>query len=371
MNLQASNKFLPIPKSNRGSISSYAGLNLGKKPWAEQHSGDNSNCAPDVFIEKSNNFYHSLILFLGSYPKSRFRKDSTLSLANVLTRTPNSNNVYPRLELNKIIYSLNNYPNGWPKSGSTFYGNEQSILSHALSTNYNLATHDLDKEDTRLRTQTRIAFADEVIYDSLHQKGTEAFLYAFPEESYFLQKERTAPEPLLNTLVGLRNPTAGGAPWEVSPLKMAEFYARLATQKNITAQIAPKNKKYQTLQADSSWNGKYSDFLKNVIFRGMKKVIITGTAADLARTMAMRNGIYKGYHLYAKTGTIGNEGARFQSKRLALIISKVDLEKEGSSDQVYILYLSGQAINTANNEVYRKIIDAVIESEDFKKYMNP
>ncbi len=367
LQLLPSNLFTIKSNDTKPSINAYAGLNLGKINWQDQH-GDNAPTNFNDYISKSNNFYNSLFLFLGAYSKNSFKKDSTYSLSKVLAKKA-TNNTYPNVKWNNETYTLPDFKSGmWPLSNPNaahYFGNEESILGNGLAKNFNLLVNDADKSDLNIRTNRRVSFADTLIFDTLKKLGLLTNFWAFPEESYFLQKDRTHKEPVQNFLMGMMNPTAGGAPMEISPIKMVEMYTRLATQTNCIATVGKATKSQPINFADASWkNNSFDNFLKQNVFKGMQNVLVNGTGKSLFGGKSS----YKGYYFYAKTGTI-NDGALYQSKRLALIISKNDLTKTNTNNKVYTLFFAGQEIEKADDIAYRALIDMVLASETFKIYM--
>jgi hypothetical protein len=367
MILQPSSQFETKATKKKLAIYNYAGLKLGEMGWADQH-GDNVLTDFNTYLYKSNNFYNSLFLFLGAYPKSAFKKDSTYNLAYVLNHKATLN-TYPNIVIGKTVYTLPQFKsNTWPKSNAMtkhYFGNEDGILANALAKKYNLLVGDADKTDFNIRTRSRVAFGDAFIYDTLKKNGALNYLWAFPEESYFLQKDRVADDPVENFLFGVMNPTAGGAPMEISPLKMVEMYSRLAMQTNVIASVSKPSQPTPLVLGDKTWAAdSYSDFLKKYIFTSMQQVLTIGTARNLFNGKSN----YNGYYFYAKTGTI-NDGSKFQSKRLALIISKNDLTKNLTNNKIYSVFITGHDIDKADEADYKTIIDAILNSNTFKSYM--
>lgn len=365
LNLQQGSGFKTNSKG-KNSTMSYAGYKLSKEGWPEQHAGDNSNCGILEYISKSNNFYHSLIMFLGSYDRDNFGKEKP-DLVNVLSKT---NSGYPAMLYNGETYFFHAYNTGkWPK-GSTvkkiYFGNKESLLAKGLETKFNLYTS--SPENSTSRTSKRVDFADTIIHGRASSLQTSNYVWSYPEESYFLQEEREANDPSLNFLSGLKNPTAGGSPMEISPLKMLEMYGRLFTMRQYEPKMIPGNQLTDTISVGvhSYWNteSEYYDFLKKYIYTGMKNVLTSGTLRALFST----HNTYNNYHFYAKTGTIG-EGGKYDSKRLALIISKEDLISKGPDNKIYVLYFTGHNIDNNDYNLYRFVIDEIMSSASFKEYM--
>ncbi len=373
MKLLRSNRFRPNRKG-KSAVFSYAGLPLNKKGlgWPEQHGGDNADCDVINFISKSNNFYHSLLVFLGSYAQDDFKTENgAYSLRNLYSSDESKGNYYPKVTFDGTQYGFKSIRSGgWPSSANdnTYFGNEQSILSAGFAKKYNLITKDIDKNDYSIKTKKRVNFADTDIFDTMKRSSVASYIWSFPEESYFLQKERRASNKVDNLLFGLKNPTAGGAPYELSPVKMVELFGRMFTQKNYVPTLRQSISVRSIQYADASWKlNEYEIFLKNFVYKGMADIFKRGTLRGLGGKFGGSN-TYRGYHIYGKTGTTG-QGGKYDSKRLAIVISKENLEVSGPSDKIYVVYIAAQEINDTRYDVYKDIIDIIMDSQSFNTYM--
>src|SRR5690606_18251385 len=96
-----------------GDRDNFAGLKL-IKPWKnDEHYFATMNMP--AFIAHSSNYYHALILFLGSYSKSDYYADNGYSLHNVLTNTAGKNNSFPILNYRgRLHYFKNIQTKNWP-----------------------------------------------------------------------------------------------------------------------------------------------------------------------------------------------------------------------------------------------------------------
>ena len=372
LKLSQSNKFDIKYKEKKPAVYHYAGFNLKKKGWLDV-DGDNVDCDLKTYIAKSNNFYHSLVMFLGSYPKDSF-KDSVgnYSLKNILIpQLYDSANYFPLLNYAGGKFLLPNYKGGnWPKTSEDskqHFGSDKSILAKGLATQYNLLVNDQNKNDFTIKSNTKVSFAERLIYDTMQRKQIGSYLWSFPEESYFIQKQRSFADPAANFNLGLKTPTSGGTPIEITPIKMVELYGRLFTQTNYN----PKVTRIETvgkfsIDADSIG---YINFLKANVFEGMKQLFTIGTLTAFKAELKIPANVYKNYFLYAKTGTIKEASGKQNSKKLALVISKYDMVTYGPNNKIFVIYINAENIGEANYTIYKNVLDNVIESDSFKTYM--
>ena len=358
-------------------IENYAGLDLGKNGWKiEGYQNNPANLRN--YISQSSNLYHSLVMFLGSYTKEQFGiRDH--SFKNILTTNPGPSGKFPLIGINGekgnfFLPAIEKWPGTFltlpENTKPTYFGNTQSLLAQGLQNNFGLLVEEINKFGL---TNQKSNFAVS-LPDSLAGKST----WSFPEESYFLQSARTAINQRENFIMGLQNPTLGGTPYQVSPFKMMEMYGRYASlnnrfrasiDKTITDSLAHWN------FDPATWNtlDNYKQLLENQLSGGMADVLTNGTG----KLLNQKSDRYKGYYLYAKTGTIDGDTKQDNSKRFALIISKEPLHTQnGQTPKFYIVFFSiGNAYREMAGdkqwfwEFYKKILDQITESESFKTYM--
>jgi hypothetical protein len=329
---------IKLDYKNVGNQSSYAGLRLAK-PWEADGADSYDGQGMSDYIRKSSNYYHSIVMFLGSYTKADFMDSANqASVKNIVTTNADAKNIFPKITVDGNIYSLPNYNNGkgnWPlsdksKTSKSYFANENSILANGLEINAGLACKDKDKQDHSVLSNARTNFTDSTMYALLNKNKSTSFIWGFPEESAFAQQNRhyinskTTNEINENFNLGLKTATLGGYPYQLSAYKMLEMYNALFTQnKNYELHIIPKQIKKAAWMVDSTWQpNEYNAFLANNIFKGMADVITSGTATALNKLKAQ----HPTYYFYAKTGTI-NEGGSLQSnsRRLIVCIANKDL----------------------------------------------
>jgi hypothetical protein len=360
-------------------VNNYAGLKLAI-PW-KNVDGESGMYDMPRYIEKSSNYFHSVMMFLGAYPKNAFA-DSTgkFSLKNILMANATSGTT-PALEMQGTKYYLPNYSAGkgnWPRSGTTkgnsYFANPLGIMACGLEINANLATTDKDKRDRTPFNTARANFTDSTFYNLLSANKSASFLWSFPGQGAFLQQARhfvtnkKQNEIQENFLFGLQTPTLGGTPYTLNAHKMLDMYASLFTQnRNYRSHIISKKFDYKEWFTDSSWTGnEYKQFLAQNIFTGMHKVVESGTARNL-------NGIAEnGYFIYAKTGTI-NDGDARSSRRLVVSITNKDVtqsENIGPQTKVYTMYFMTDGTGDFDWNLLRQIIIRAQQSSSFKNYFN-
>jgi cell division protein FtsI/penicillin-binding protein 2 len=173
-----------------------------------------------------------------------------------------------------------------------------------------------------------------------------------------------------NFNLGLKTPTLGGYPYQITPLKMLEMYNALFTQnRNYHAGIAKQTSAFLPWQADSSWQGtSFTGFLCNNIFEGMRRVITSGTATQLNGLRASFPDLY----FYAKTGTINEESSgAASSRRLILTITDKDMTKTENINhtaKVYSIYFVIDNNRDFDWNLLTDIAQTCIHSRTFKNY---
>jgi len=343
-------------------IERYAGKNLPTKSGRWREPTYNNNYADlNLYLAKSHNLYHSLIIFLGSYNKSDF--ENTNSLIDVL-KIPTIPNDFPLLTLgSSITYTLKDPP-FWPKNNQgLFFGNNNSMLASGLYENLALATN---SDTSTGQLIGKIKFTQQK--SDILKHG----LWAFPEKSFFNQQERT-----IDFQHAIQMTTLGGGIFRLTPIHTIEMYGKMFNyDRNFTVSIDDSIKNPEPWSnVDEEWMGRYKeDFLKPQVFKGMENVITSGTAKYLAKLRTL----YPNFDFYAKTGTIG-ASIGDNSKRLIVVISrKGDL----SGTKNYYIYFTVQNAYREDRRSHKAIhktwfeqpiidcIEKIIQSESFKNYIS-
>lgn len=363
-----------------GDKKSYAGFSL-LKDWKNDDHFHGASMNAVSYLESSSNFYHSIIMFLSAYEKSAFEKNGQYALQNLLEQNAERKNIFPKLQMQGISYRLPSYngkKSNWPRSreidvDNKYFSNENSLLSNGLEWNANLRINDKDKNDNMPTSSAHEPFSDSLLYSLLDKKSSSAYLWSFPEVSYFLQSQRAFSEIHQNINLGLKTPTLGGYPYTISPYKMLEMYGSLFSQNRLFALSISSNKnKHQDWRIDDTWKDKnqYYQFLASQVFTGMKQVVFgsSGTAGKL-------NGIQGNYFIYAKTGTINEEqSGKKSSRRLMVVISDKDLTKAENIGKAKLFYWYFTIENTGDFSplwsVEKLIIAETMQTDRFKNYFN-
>lgn len=368
----------------QAEYNNYGGFKL-RRPWENDDHYRAGLLGVDKFIEVSSNFYQSAMIFLGSYPKSAFVQNNTVSLKNVLSGQAGANNSYPVFEFNGGVYYLPNYNNRkgrWPetnyeaKKKKSYFGNEQSVLATGLEHNLQLPTSDMDENGYARNSYARVNIADSILYKMLARNQGSNFLWSFPEQSSFLQGQRAFADPEQNFNLGLKTATLGGYPYQMSPYMMLQMYTSLFTQnRNMNLHVLPIRGAFQPWQADSTWQGNsaFNQFLAASVFKGMNDVIYGGSGT--AHGIGGLRGAHPGYYFYAKTGTINEQGSgNKNSRRLIVVISNKDMqavENIGRPDtKVYALYFAVDNNRDFDWTLLNNIINRTMASRSFNQYFN-
>ncbi|KAA5533443.1 hypothetical protein F0919_12955 [Taibaiella lutea] len=360
---------------------SYAGFKL-LKPWENDDHYRAGYMDVSRFLEVSSNFYQSAMIFLGSYPRNAFIKNNKASIRNVLSTQAGNNNTYPLFEVNGLAYHLPNYNNrrgAWPASDEEakhkdFFGNENSLLANGLQTNAGLQTKTVMQKDTLLSSYRKESMLDSMNYSFLSPNKSIYYLWSMPEQSSLLQSQRSFKEPYQNFNIGLKTTTLGGYPYQVSAYKMLEMYLSLFTQnRNFGLSIVENPQRNVAWKVDTTWNGNanFNRFLAANIFKGMNDVIYGawGTAHGIGGLAAA----HPGYFVYAKTGTINEQGSGVRnSRRLVVVITNKNMQQPeniGSKDtKLYALYFAIDNNKDFDWSLLNQILNETMASNSFANY---
>jgi hypothetical protein len=369
--------YLPAPRSDKET---YAGLKLSH-PWKnEEHYVATSQVDIPFYIQESSNYFHSMIMFLGSYKRSSFGSD-TLGLKNILVKNGGNQNEFPALSFQNKSYFLPNYRSGnWPKSSennlsSSFFANENSILANGFNVNANLSTSDNDKLDGSPMNTMKTYFVDSSIENKLRQANANNSIWSLPEASSFPQKMRhyisskKQNEINENFNLGLKTATLGGYPYQITPFKMLSMYNALFTyNKAYSLSIMPQIMAKKNWQIDSLWTmNDYKQFLANNVFEGMMRVVTLGTGKELKSLRQQ----FPQFYFYAKTGTINeSNGLESSSRRLIVSITNKDMRQADNigNAKVYSFYFVVDSHGDFDWSLLRSIITLSMESHSFKRY---
>jgi len=329
----------------------------------EKNNGRISNVVD--YLKYSDNYYHSNVLLLGSYPK----QDPSLLLSKFFAqKNPGNGSHWPYFTYTGKQYWLNGFEN-WPGylNRKADFGTDSSFTAIGLYNNYGICIHDEEKSFDMFRSA----------YDSslfLNAKNKSGFI--LPEYSLFDQRgeqvDHRIPYDLFTSC--FRGHVKGSSQVMIPPTKMLEAYGRLISQsRNYTLTLNPyatAANEFSPFQVDNSilYNS-YLNLIRESVFKGMKEALFTGTAARLG-TM-LKDG--SPYFYYAKTGTTGDDEIKTKSKLLAVIISSKDVTDPDfnfRNNKFFTIYFSSQNGPAKQNEEFQaEIIKLIQQSVVFNKYM--
>ncbi len=322
-----------------------------------------------TYISKSNNLFHSLVIFLGYYTKKEFASAGN-KISGLLLPAGSSND-----PLNFPIINLGSnfqFPKigAWPKEqrSQLYFGDNESLINVGLG-NFGLETN----TDNLLNRQNA-----KENFSALNDTVSRINTWAFPEHSYMLLSKRVNPNNNVkdNFNSALRQTSLGsGGVIDVSPFKMAEMFGKMLLQ-NAGYNLKIDNAKYinNPWRPDQSWNNTYKSFLNDNIFGGMSNALANGTAGNLGKKLQK----YSAYQFYAKTGTIGSADGKEKgdnSKRLAILITKGGVSAASESGKFYVVYFRFDKARKHGNgddqfwKLCDSIIGKIVNSSSFKNYM--
>jgi hypothetical protein len=354
-------------------ITHYGGLALDPKWKLELNNTDIDGLKS--YISQSNNFFHSLIIFLGYYTKKEFAAAGN-KISGLLLPAGSSNDPlnFPIITLGGSDFKFAKLA-AWPKEqrSQLIFGDNESLLNIGLG-NFGLETN---TDNLLNRQNAKENFS--ALSDTVSRNNT----WAFPEHSYMLLSKRVNPKQNVkdNFNSAVRQTSLGsGGVIDVSPFKMAEMFGKMLLQNagyNLKIDVPkPINNPWRP---DPSWNNTYKSFLNDNIFGGMSSALTDGTARSLG--IELRK--YGAYTFYAKTGTIGSADRSEkgdQSKRLAILITKGGIPAASETGKFYVVYFrfdkarkdrKENGEDTEFWELCNEIIGKIVSSSSFKNYMGP
>lgn len=370
--------------------------------------------SPSLYIERSLNLYNSFLIYAGSLTKDEWEdthnyvRGRSYGSGNFLTKNAKANHRFPKISISGNKFFLNK--NSMPRenmtelnSESRIFTNVEGILPRYLNSNYSIPI-DKDSYNYVVKDTSNTFLSNNTIYRQSITLADTSFnidlsdysnsLWAMPEKrrvSFYLEDRLVAGNTNSEfvTAAGLNNPTYGGEPVIMTPIKMAESALRLFSQNvniNYTVNEKEKNKEYLPFSYDDSYSeSEYLKQIQQLIYKSMNKVTYTsiGTASWLGRT---RQTINKDeIHVYAKTGTIGNQdnkdryGGNKNLKAIMIILSRDALHNGEltssrlEENKLFSMYLTFPVVNginysTAMQDHVKHAVKKVIESQSFNNY---
>jgi cell division protein FtsI/penicillin-binding protein 2 len=354
-----------------------------RSPFGDE--GDTGMVNPLYYIRRSSNYYNSILVFMGSYPAD-FYSPARVSSFLQIAPSKDETTMLRRVKEPRFM-SRQEYEEAWPI---------MRIGGRPLA--FNKSPVSVDQTKSLLQLQFEKLFGLSASFKrndktSLYSSISDSIRlsYVYPEPSFLDAKMRTqkgrefAEKTIRQTATGQRKV------WNVSPLMMAQMYARLLPgQAKIKLNIDPNcpHPPYANLQSDSN----NFDEVMNTIYRGMHEVF-TGGTANLVYSNLVINGYLsanpattspnrfpnKHYWIYGKTGTIGKiidkatgRMLRDNDRLLAVVITDHDLtdpELDPDNLHYYVIFMTFYNTPSTYSGLQAEIIKRVMDSDEFKEYM--
>lgn len=326
------------------------------KSLINDEKGDGMWIDNNFYLYKSSNYYNALITYLGHYD------DLKDAQSNIFIVSSNIND-FPRFRTEKggTIYTFRNSPSAV----------SNQLLFDGLTKNFKIPTY-IGNPDT-----LRYEFVDMAYYKKNNleskQRLSSYFSWVYPQESTIYDYEMR--DSVLTPAERLRQYTLGSDPVKVTPMKMAEMYGKLYSQHpDFHATVTPRVLGFKEPWLDRNGNASddFFSFYQKNLFNGMANCVKIGTASNLTHNN-------KGYHFYAKTGTLSLGEGYHDDRMLAVIISNKDLMDDGDNKvkspddyKFMVVYFRFKQLDPGS-EVFWKTVNSVIksilDSNSFKLYM--
>ncbi|MGZ8559736.1 MAG: hypothetical protein ACXWWC_15440, partial [Chitinophagaceae bacterium] len=316
------------------------------------------------YLKYSDNYYHSNVLLLGSYPKQ--------DPLTILTDNFTEKNLEPGLHWPYFTYTgkqywLSGFKN-WPgyTNGKANFGMDSSFTTIGLLNNYNIYTHPARKSFDMFPSQY-----DSLLFLNAYRKSG----FILPEYSLFDQRgenvDHRVPYDLFTSC--FRGHVKGSSQVMMSPAKMAEAFGKMISQnRNYNLTLNPYAEPSPFLSFDVDNRIPYNSYLSIIrenVFVGMREALFRGTAARLGSLL--KDG--GPYFYYAKTGTTGDDKIKTKSKLLVVVISSKDITDQDfnfRNNKFYTIYFTSQNGPAKQNEEFQaEVISYVQKSFVFDRYM--
>jgi len=317
------------------------------------------------YLKYSDNYYHSNVLLLGSYPKQSLQHILASYFAD---NNPESKFHWPYFSYNGKQYWLNGFEN-WPGyiNGKANFGLDSSFVSIGLFNNYGIYTGSADKSFDKFSSN----------YDSLlFLNAADKSGFLLPEYALFDQQgngiNHYRPDEVF--MACFRGHVKGSSQVMIPPIKMLDVYGKLISQnRNYSLTLNPyatAASSFSPFDVDNSipYNN-YLSIIRENVFEGMRQALFNGTAARLGTFL--KDGAP--YYYYAKTGTTGDNEAKTKSKLFTIIISSKDITNPDfnfRNNKFYIIYFTSQNGPAKQNEEFQaEVIKYIQQTPAFNKYM--
>jgi len=316
------------------------------------------------YLKYSDNYYHSNVLLLGSYPK----QDPGMILSKFFSeKNPGTGLHWPYFTYTGKQYWLNGFQN-WPGyvNREANFGLDSSFTSIGLFNNYGIYNHAVDKGFDMYNS----SYDSSLFLNAYTKSG-----FILPEYSLFDQRgdnvNHRIPYDLFTSC--FRGHVKGSSQVMMAPAKMLEAYGKLISQsRNYSLTLNP----YAIASVFSSFDvdntipyNSYLSIIRENVFKGMRDALFTGTAARLGTMLKEKDP----YYYYAKTGTTGDDEVKTKSKLFTVIISSKDVTDPDfnfRNNNFYTIYFTSQNGPAKQNEEFQaEVIRYLQQSPAFIRYM--
>ncbi len=316
------------------------------------------------YLKYSDNYYHSNVLLLGSYPKQPLQR---ILKEHFVGSNPEAALHWPYFSYEGKSYWLDGFEN-WPgyKNGKADFGPENSFTSIGLIDNYAIYTGAAGKSFDKFSLPY-----DSSLFRNAYRKSG----FILPEYGLFDQQgshvNHRIPYDLFSAT--FRGHVKGSSQVMVAPVKMLDAFGKLVTQsRNYTFTLNPyaSSTPFSPFNVDSSilYNN-YLSLIRENVFAGMREALYHGTAARLGTFLEDGSP----YYYYAKTGTTGDNEAKTKSKLFAIVISLKDIADPDfnfRNNKFYTIYFTSQNGPAKQNEEFQAaVIKYLQQTVAFTKYM--
>lgn len=317
------------------------------------------------YLKVSDNYYHSNVLLLGSYPKEDFQN---LLLKNFSRAKTAPGFQWPYLSYAGSTYWLNDYKY-WPgfAEGKAEFGLDSSFINIGMYSNFGIFN-----KAGKGYYQVFATHYDSVLFRESYKNSA----YVLPEYGVFDQQATGINKriPYDVFAYAFRQHVKGSSQVLIPPVKMTEAFGRLVSQNRqytLTLDPDPVISNYSPFYTDNravSYDN-YQELMQQQVFAGMRDALLLGTAAALGRRLT--NG--KPYFYYVKTGTTGDDRSDNKSRLFVIVISLKDITKTDTdlrSNKFYTIYFTSQnGPNRQNEALQEEVIKYVESTPAFKEHM--
>ncbi len=375
--------YISIPSivSGKYAINSFAGQKFkSKHPFKALRQDENygEGVTLSGYMTHSSNYYNGVMLYFGAFPADHYDK-KFLKIGdrgnNTILRGFGNNKNLDSIEANFPIMRLDRR-----------IFDKSVVFNTKLPSDYKVFENSLFM--TRINTMFGINGEPDnytTLFGEYLDNGNRVNGYSYAESSVLRYGiEDRAKNSIMEKVIRQTAIGAGGV-WEVTPYKMAEMFGRVALlNKNFKLTLNPEGAdgrgcKYEMM------DDLQEEFLeaRGHLLYGMNR-IFTGSERGTAKSTGVVKNIVEGkrkinvvvnndgekFYIYGKTGTTG-EGNNENHHRLGIIITDRDISilDEDDLDKVkfYVAYFT--CSTNLQIATYGKAIQAIIDSDSFKKYM--